>query len=119
MKKVVTLFAVLAALFAYVPQSVEARSSTSRISVSTYVSGYSSCGCPIYTKRVLSHYNRYGRPVYNYYHQAVNHRCKNHRVNGVRYFSKSNAARYSGNSGYRKRGSSRGSSYSRRGSYRY
>ncbi|MFD2158747.1 hypothetical protein ACFSW8_07555 [Rubritalea tangerina] len=63
----------LAAFFA--PQALEARSCSSHSSY-TYVSGYTSCGCPIYTKRVVRYYDCHGHPVYGYYRQPVTHRCK-------------------------------------------
>ncbi|MBK1792181.1 hypothetical protein [Persicirhabdus sediminis] len=44
----------------------------------TYVSGHTACGCKIYTKRVVSHYQRCGSPVYRYYAQPVNHSCRSH-----------------------------------------
>lgn len=79
MKKVITLFAILAAAFVMSPQVVEAGHGSSRSSVYTYVSGRSSCGCAIYTKRVFCHYDRYGHPVYTYHRQPVTHRCSQYR----------------------------------------
>lgn len=39
------------------------------------VSGYSSCGCPIYTKRVVSGFDRFQRPIYKSYRLPSNCHC--------------------------------------------
>lgn len=66
MKKLFTTLAVAAAAVVMLPQASEARSHRSCEQSYTYVSGYMACGTPIYTKRVFCHYDRYGRPVYDY-----------------------------------------------------
>jgi len=38
--------------------------------------GYSSCGCPIYQRRVIVSYDCYRRPIYRYYSIPVVHHCR-------------------------------------------
>ncbi|WP_143157579.1 MULTISPECIES: hypothetical protein [Rubritalea] len=73
MKTISTLLALLAMVLVYQPS--EAQAGRYDTSIYTYVSGYASCGCPLYTKRVFARYDRYGRPVYTYYSQPIVHRC--------------------------------------------
>lgn len=39
----------------------------------TYRSGYSSCGCPIYTTRYVRGYDCYRRPIYGYTRAPISH----------------------------------------------
>lgn len=73
MKKFLSILLAVLAGFIVIPQQAEARHSCEPEYV--YVSGYTGCGCPIYTKRVVSRYDYYGRPIYSYYNLPVNHRC--------------------------------------------
>lgn len=85
MKKLLaTVAAVFVSLFA-LPNSAEAGV---RVSIGTgynYVSGHASCGCPIYTKRVVRGYDRYSRPIYNYYRQPFSCRCGHGRSSHVNF----------------------------------
>jgi len=56
--------------------NAEARPCSSHHRVHTFVSGHTSCGCPIYTQRHFSHYDRYGRVHYRYVRVPVRHRCR-------------------------------------------
>jgi hypothetical protein len=42
---------------------------------STYVSGRTHCGCPIYTQRYVAYYNHCGQPVFRYRTLPVRHSC--------------------------------------------
>ena len=42
----------------------------------TYVSGRSHCGCPIYTKRVVSGFSSYRKPIYSYYRLPSRCNCQ-------------------------------------------
>lgn len=78
MKKLITLLAVVAGGFVLSPVNAEARGhrhESHRPADRVYVSGHSSCGCPVYTKKVFRHYDRHGHAVYTYERQSVNHRC--------------------------------------------
>ena len=76
--KLLTPFlAALITLCVLTPQNVEARGRCHK-SGYTYVSGHTSCGCPVYTKRVVKYYDCRGYPVYAYYRQPVSHRCRTH-----------------------------------------
>jgi hypothetical protein len=87
-----TLATVVVGLLAF-PDTAEARPHGHHGSSHTYKSGHSSCGCAIYTKRIISSYDCYHRPVYRYYSVPVVHKCRsNHSY-------RSNRSHYS--SGYR------------------
>ena len=60
------------------PQTAEAGYSSCNTGY-TYQSGRSSCGCPVYTRRVVAGYDCYNRPVYRYYSVPVVHRCRHTR----------------------------------------
>lgn len=62
MKKALGIFAFAVASLSVFPATAQAGHSSS----TTYVSGYTSCGTPIYTQRVLVGYDRYRRPIYQY-----------------------------------------------------
>jgi hypothetical protein len=62
MKKALGLIAFAVAALSGLSATAEAGHSSS----STYVSGYTSCGTPIYTQRILVGYDRYQRPIYQY-----------------------------------------------------
>lgn len=46
----------------------------------TYRSSYSTCGCPLYKRRVIASYDCYRRPVYRYYSVPIVHRCRTYRA---------------------------------------
>jgi hypothetical protein len=73
MKKILTYLSILTAVFLFTPNTAEAR--THSHCSSSYVSGHSSCGCPIYTKKVFTGNDCYGRPMYRYYRQAASCSC--------------------------------------------
>ncbi len=112
MKKILTYLSILTAAFLFTPNTAEAR--THSHGSTTYVSGHSSCGCPIYTKKVFVRHDCYNRPVYHYYKQAFNCRCnRNSYRSSSRYHSNrgynsgnscSNNSRYSSSSRYRSHG---------------
>jgi len=87
MKKLITLLSVITAGFALSPMSADARPSHShsRPASVVYVSGYASCGSPIYMKKVFSHYDRYGRAVYTYHRHVVTRR--DHRRPAISYYN--------------------------------
>jgi hypothetical protein len=72
MKTVVTLLAVVGSLFVFTPEA-EARPN---FGIRVYVSGHTSCGCPIHTRRVLVGYQSCGTPIYRYHRQPVRHQCR-------------------------------------------
>jgi len=72
----ITLATVLIALVA-LPQKAEAGHSRCGTS-DTYRSSYSTCGCPIYKRRVIISYDCYNRPVYRYYTVPIVHCCSSH-----------------------------------------
>ena len=73
----------------------------------TYVSGYTSCGKPIYTKRVTIGYNCQGYPIYRYY--AVPYQCGCRKT-----YNRCNSNRnYSSYNRYNSYNSSRYNSYNR------
>lgn len=61
------------------PNKAEARHGDSGSSSYTYRSGHASCGCAIYTKRVITGYDCYRRPIYRYYSVPIVHRCHSNR----------------------------------------
>lgn len=71
MKKLLTLIAVVAATFSSMPQA-EAHG---RDRGYTYVSGRTSCGCPVYVRRYVAFYDRWGNPVVRVRRLPVRHRC--------------------------------------------
>lgn len=98
MKKVLTLLSVFATLFVLAPVQAEARSYSHGTTV--YVSGHTSCGCPIYTKKVFRYHDCRGNPVYAYYRMPVNHKCQ-HRNNHYRPVQKPSNQHYRNNQYYR------------------
>jgi hypothetical protein len=60
MKRTLGILAVIASL-CVLPGTAKAGHSNN-----VYISGYRSCGTPIYTERVLVGYDHYRRPVYQY-----------------------------------------------------
>ncbi|MGJ8655359.1 MAG: hypothetical protein ACSHX6_02825 [Akkermansiaceae bacterium] len=74
MKKLLTYLSILTAAVLFTPNTAEARPHSH--GTTTYVSGHSSCGCPIYTKKVFVNHDRYGRPVYRYYSVPSNCNCR-------------------------------------------
>ena len=77
MKKILTYLSVLSTAFLFTPNTAEAQHCSS--GTTTYISGYTSCGSPIYTQKIFLRYDCYGRPVYTYrslpvvYRQPVVH----------------------------------------------
>ena len=78
MKTIIAILAIVVGLLA-LPNTAEAGSPRHCDSGHTYRSGYSSCGCAIYTKRIISSYDCYHRPIYRYYSVPVVHRCHSKR----------------------------------------
>ena len=76
MKKLLATLAAVLVGFVATPNTAEANIHISIGSSYSYVSGRASCGCPIYTKRVVRGFNRYHKPIYNYYRQPF--RCSCH-----------------------------------------
>lgn len=70
-----TALAILAGFLA-TPDTAEAGIHLRAGSGHTYVSGHASCGCPIYTKRVIRSYDCYNRPIYSYYRQPFSCNCR-------------------------------------------
>ncbi len=66
MKKLITTFAVAALAMLAAAPLAEARSYRGSHSSHTYVSGYRSCGTPIYTERYVRYIDRRGYPVWGY-----------------------------------------------------
>ena len=77
MKKLLTSLAAVLIAVVVTPTTAEANVRLSIGSGYTYVSGHASCGCPIYTKRIVRSFDRFNRPVYNYYRQPFSCRCRN------------------------------------------
>ena len=64
MKRITSIVVAALALLGAVPVA-EARSCGAPTSY-VYISGYRSCGTPVYTERFLIRRDRYGRPVWGY-----------------------------------------------------
>lgn len=125
MKKLLaTVAAVLVSAFA-LSNSAEAGIHVSIGTGYNYVSGHASCGCPIYTKRVVRGYNRYNQPIYNFYRQPFRCRgasCRSRQVNFRQHGFVSRGGHYNNRSHYYSRGrghyNNRHSNYGRsRGNY--
>ncbi|MGB0774424.1 MAG: hypothetical protein ACPG32_07225 [Akkermansiaceae bacterium] len=94
MKKLIATLVTVLVSFVALPETVEAGHYHIGHSY-TYRSGSTSCGCAIYTKRVVVGYDCYRRPIYRYYSQPVSHRCHHsrshyrpqHSHHGNRYYS--------------------------------
>ncbi|MDE0826901.1 MAG: hypothetical protein OSA48_08850 [Akkermansiaceae bacterium] len=98
--KTLLAIAATALLGLVVPQAAEAGHSSYR-SGHTYQCGRSSCGCPIYTKRVVSSYDCFRQPVYRYYSVPVVHRCSSSRSHSYLHYTPSSySSRRSYNRGY-------------------
>ena len=109
----------IALLGLIVPQVAEAGHSSHRV-VHTYQSGHSSCGCPIYTRRVFHSYDCFRQPVYRYYSVPVKHRCSGSRSHSYSHYTPSRSSSHRSynrcNSSYYRGSYNRGhfrSSYSR------
>lgn len=76
MKKILATIAAALVGFVATPNTAEAGVHISIGSGYTYVSGHASCGCPIYTKRVVRGYDCYRRPIYSYYRQPFSCHCR-------------------------------------------
>lgn len=72
MKKFLTLMIIAATTFA-VTTNAEARP---RYHGHTYVSGRTSCGCPVYSQRYVARYDRCGTPVFSVRRLPQAHRCR-------------------------------------------
>ena len=75
------------------PQKAEAGHSSCNSSY-TYQSGRTSCGCPIYTKRIFNGYDCYRRPIYRYISVPVVHRCRSNHYSSNRGCSSSSYNRH-------------------------
>jgi hypothetical protein len=83
MKNLFALLTVIGAGFIAAPDA-EARPGCN--SSHTYVSHYTSCGCPVYVQRYVAYYDRCtGRPIYRTRTLSVNHRCRSHHAYGHSY----------------------------------
>ncbi|MFC0020126.1 hypothetical protein AAFN60_03055 [Roseibacillus persicicus] len=85
MKKLLATIAAAIVGFIATPNTAEAGVHISFGSGSSYVSGRASCGCPIYTKRVVRGYDCYRRPIYSYVRVPFNCNCRSHRAPVVRH----------------------------------
>lgn len=65
MKKIITYLSIIT-VGLLTTSSAEARTYSPGYNI-TYVSGYQHCGTPIYTKKVFSHYNSYGKAIFKYH----------------------------------------------------
>ena len=74
MKIIIATLAIIVGLLA-LSHNAEARSPRVCGTSYTYRSGYTSCGCPIYTKRIIASYDCYQRPIYRYCGVPIVHRC--------------------------------------------
>ena len=78
MKIIIATLAIIVGLLALSP-TAEARSPKHCGSSYTYRSGHASCGCAIYTKRILSGYDHCRQPIYRYCGVPVVHHCHSKR----------------------------------------
>lgn len=78
MKTILATLATLAFGLVAFPETAEARPHCGTGQSYTYVSGHTSCGCPIYKRKVVVGYDCYNRPIYRYYSVPVTHRCRSH-----------------------------------------
>ena len=78
MNKLLTSLAALLFAIVATPNTADASVRLSIGSGYTYISGRASCGCPIYTKRVVRGFDGYRRPIYNYYRQPFKCGCRSH-----------------------------------------
>ena len=79
MKTILTTLVTVVVSLTALPNSAEARPHCdTHQSAYTYRSGWTSCGCSVYTKRVFTGYDCYHRPIYRYYRVPVVHRCQSH-----------------------------------------
>ena len=76
MKKLLTTLAAVLVGFVATPNTAEAGVRISIGSSNIYTSGHASCGCPIYTKRVVRGFDHYRRPIYSYYRQPFKCGCR-------------------------------------------
>jgi hypothetical protein len=78
MKIIIATLTIIVGLLALSP-TAEARSPKHCGSSYTYRSGHASCGCAIYTKRILSGYDHCRQPIYRYYGVPIVHHCHSKR----------------------------------------
>jgi len=71
MKTLLSTLSAIALSLTVMPTTAEAGVKVRIGSSKTYVSGYASCGTPIYTKRVVRGFNRYHKPIYSYHRQPI------------------------------------------------
>ncbi|MEM1084015.1 MAG: hypothetical protein AAGI48_07805 [Verrucomicrobiota bacterium] len=72
MKTFLTLLIAVAATFA----TAGTADAGPRYHGHTYVSGRTSCGCPVYSQRFVAYYDRCGTPVYSVRRLPAVHRCR-------------------------------------------
>lgn len=117
MKKILTYLSVLSTAFLFTPNTAEAQHCSS--GTTTYISGYTSCGSPMYTQRILVSYDCYGRPIYTYrslpvvYRQPVVHYSHRNSYQPVRHYT----PQYSSHGGYNSYNSCNNSGYRSHGHY--
>lgn len=78
MKTLLATIATAALGLIALPEKAEARPHRGTGHSYTYSIGTTSCGCPIYQRRVVTGYDCYHRPIYRYYSVPVTHRCSSH-----------------------------------------
>ena len=76
MQKLLTILTVILIGLVVTPNTAEASIHLKIGSSHSYVSGRASCGCPIYTKRVVRGFDRYRKPIYSYYRQPFRCCCR-------------------------------------------
>lgn len=101
MKKILIYLSILSAAFVFTPNKAEARPHS--YGHSSYVSGHSACGCPIYTKKIFTGRDCYGRPIYTYSRLASNCKCNRNRgyYNSSKYYNSRHYTRNSRKKYYR------------------
>jgi len=77
MKTLLTTLVAIALGLIALPEKAEARPCHVAYG-KTYISGYTSCGCSIYTRRVVTGYDCRHRPIYRYYRLPVSHCCRSY-----------------------------------------
>ena len=98
MKKILTYLSILTVGLLTATNSAEARTYSHGYNIA-YVSGYQHCGTPIYTKKIFTHYDRYGKAIFKY-HRVAAPQARRHspyKRNKVTHNSRSRSTRYVSN----------------------
>ena len=82
------LLAIVAVAVTGLLSAPQAEAGHSSLSI-TYRSGFTSCGCPIYTKRYVRGYDCYRRPIFGYTQLPIRHgsSCRHRAVHRPTYHS--------------------------------